>query len=96
MKNLKVSASFFLLATVVLGILSIDLSFSNNKYFDTEEDIKFRKDYNSNYTELITGGKVVFDYSDVAGTYCRAKKNLTEGEFVFKIPSEFLICGCKN
>lgn len=96
MKKMNLFSSFFLLLVFeTIGIFNSDLSFAKNKYFDTDEDIKFRRDYNSNYTNLITKGSVVFDYSESSGTYCTVKKHISPKEFVFQIPKEFLICGCK-
>jgi len=89
------SKNFFSLVVVslIVYIISKDLSFNSNDLFDTENDLKYRMEFLSNYTELITGGKVIFNYSKSVGTYCKVKKNITNKEVPFRIPKEFAVCG---
>jgi hypothetical protein len=69
------------------------LGFSKNKYFDTLEDLEFRKQFNGNNTDLISKGKIKFAYSETEGTYCKAAKNISAKEFIFNVPKEFIVCG---
>lgn len=71
----------------------MDLSQYSFKYFDDQEDLKFREEFHKNYTQSVTKGKVVFEYNELKGTHCKAAKNISSREFVFSIEGEFLICG---
>ncbi len=62
---------------------------------EDHETVINRLNWNKNYTQLITGGSVDFEYSDDKGTHCLVKRDLDYKETTFKIPNEFIICGCK-
>ena len=61
-------------------------------YEDEYESGMRRLNFGKNYTERITGGKVIFDYEESKGVYCKANKDLYSNEFTFEIPREFVIC----
>jgi len=62
---------------------------------DSEEAQKKRYIWNRNNTDIITTSKIDLAYTEEQGTYCLAKKNIFEKEFVFRIPKNYIICGCK-
>jgi hypothetical protein len=61
---------------------------------DDHETLLERLKWNKNYTNLITGGSVDFQYSEEKGTHCLVKRDLDYKETTFTIPREFIICGC--
>src|SRR5689334_20048323 len=81
---------FFLIISIC--ILSSILCEDTYIYRETEETIRKRAEFNRNYTQLITGGKVAFEYDEIKGTHCVAKEDIEKKEFAFKVPKEFTIC----
>jgi len=81
-----------ILSFTVLKITSNNLSYSGIKYDSSPEDIKKTIEFNKNYTELITDGKITFDYDQKLGTYCTARQNVHPTEFVIKVPNNFTMC----
>jgi hypothetical protein len=69
--------------------------YSGYLYSESHESVMDRLYWNRNHTNLITGGLVDFEYSEEKGTHCVAKKDLYLKKFTFRIPKEYLLCGCK-
>lgn len=61
---------------------------------DSPEKVKQRFNWNVEHQSLITEDRVAFEYTEILGTHCRAKKDLFEKEFTFSIPNKFILCGC--
>ena len=53
-----------------------------NRYIDNLELGMKRLNFGRNYTEQVTKGRVIFDYSDKKGVYCKANSELVKKEFV--------------
>lgn len=92
MKLRMILTLFIYLSFTILTTYMMDLSFSGIQYDSSEEDINKAVEFNKNYTELITQGKITFDYDKSFGTYCKAQQEINKAEFVIKVPSDFPIC----
>lgn len=62
---------------------------------DSPEQEAKRLKWNRSKEQTVTKGKVMFEYTVEEGTYCKNTKDTFKNEFVFQVPSEYLICGCK-
>lgn len=80
----------FLLLLVVL----FQICFNRNLVED-EVTLNKRLAWNKSKENLSTEGKISFEYDKNEGFYCKANKDIAENEFIFNIPSQYVICGCK-
>ena len=82
---------------LLLLIIYITLyNYTKSEFLEDSEEKKLKRlEWNRSYQEQISGGKLIFEESAEKGTFCKAKKDLFSNEFVLKIPSKFIISGCK-
>ena len=95
MLNLKITN--FLILIVIFNLLLLDSISCNNfdlehRFVDNLEMAMKRLNFGRNYTDQVTKGKVIFDYSDKKGVHCKANSDLGKKEFVFKIPNKLVKC----
>ena len=69
--------------------------YTGYKYSEDFNSVLSRLNWSKDHTQLITKGKVEFEYTNEKGTHCLAKDNLRIKEFVFRVPNDYLICACK-
>jgi hypothetical protein len=62
---------------------------------DSPEENQRRLDWNRSKENEITNGKIIFSHTEQQGTFCQNNVNTFSNEFVFQIPSKYIICGCK-
>lgn len=86
-----IKLSIFLSFTV-LNISTINLSHTEIKYDSSPEDIRRTIEFNQNYTEMVTEGRISFDYNEKLGTYCTARKPLKKADLAIKVPINFTMC----
>jgi hypothetical protein len=69
------------------------LTIETAQIYEDDYDVAMRRlNFANNHTEKITGGKVIFEYEESKGVYCKANKDLYSSEFTFEITREFIIC----
>jgi hypothetical protein len=68
---------------------------SGYQYTESNESVLNRSNWNKQHTQLITKGRVEFEYTEDKGTHCLSKDTFYRKEFTFRIPKEYLICSCK-
>src|SRR5689334_14330511 len=73
----------FIVISLNIFLLCQDPTILGGSY---EKRVNFAK----NYTDLVTGGKVSFPYSEENGMFCKAESDIYKKEFIFKIPSRFV------
>jgi hypothetical protein len=83
---------FILSSLIILISFTLIQSEIRPTYIESEEHEMSRLKFGQNYTNLVTKGKVVFEYEPSKGIYCKANKDIANKEFVFKIPKEFIFC----
>ena len=93
MKVKKISNFFLMLLYLVLFFSKTCVS---RAFSDSMSKIETRSKFIQKYSNLITKGKISYEYSEEKGYYCRANKDLYKSEIVMTVPKEFIICGCNN
>jgi hypothetical protein len=79
--------SYFILLPLLHLIYS--MTFREN-----HEMVISRLNWNKNHTQLITKGKVDFEWSEDKGTHCIAREDLYRKKFTFYIPKQYVTCAC--
>ena len=84
----------------ILSFLFLISIFLINQIFskfleDSKEKEDKRYKWNQDHADEITSGRVAFSYNEEQGTFCETKQSLFAKEFVFKVPKNYIICGCK-
>jgi hypothetical protein len=93
MKAVHFISKFFLLFIIIAIYCPIN---SSRLFKESSELLQKRTNFINKYRPQITNNKLTFEYSKDEGFYCKASEHLSKNQFVFKVPNDMIICGCKN
>ncbi len=79
---------------IILCTIALLSSLCARQNFETEEDIEKRLKYLNDKSQEITGGKILYKFTEEAGVHCEATKDISPKEYVFNIKKNYIISFC--
>lgn len=66
------------------------------QYVENKEDIEKRLKYLNEKSPEITNGRILYKYTDEAGVFCEATRDIDPKEFVFTLKKNYIISFCNR
>lgn len=81
---------------LILFAIALLSSLYAKQYVENKEDIEKRLKFLNEKSQEITNGKILYKYTDEAGVFCEASRDIDPKEFVFSLKKNYIISFCNK